>query len=174
MYSLGVPPAAALLAILCIIAIAIGWKSNTSRERIVKMVSIVGLGLTALASPQFQSSAIIIVSLFVIQRGKMPLRPWSTAAALTLASLHVYYSMAFTTDPYRVIGSWLITTLAILAISDPQTEPDEARLAPLTVGLAAMLLGMVMTAQYDHGIHSIIVQDDERAMKTKQKFEGLA
>ena len=66
-----------------------------------------------------------------------------------------------------------VSLAGILFVSNRKLDPDQPTLAPLTVGLATMIVGTFLMAQYDRGATTYFDSQKEVNVKLKAHFAKL-
>ena len=149
------------------------WKSKEGLARIMLLTLLVFGLVVGLVGASLQASSTLFFLVFVFQRARLPLGPWTTAATIVLLGYHTAISMALAENVTSSLIAFGVSLAGILFVSNRKLDPDQPTLAPLTVGLATMIVGTFLMAQYDRGATTYFDSQKEVNVKLKAHFAKL-
>ncbi|MEI7984410.1 MAG: hypothetical protein WCI55_02180 [Armatimonadota bacterium] len=171
-YGLGCPLLPPLLFVLSLISIY--WSLRGEKgKRLFPVIFVLVALCFGLASSAWQATSVIVLTLFALQRGAVPLKPWTTAIGIFLLAYHVGLNLGLSNAFNENILYCAIGTVALLAVSQRPLEPDQPRLSSLTTGIASIILGTVLTAQYDRGVQRSMENELKQTQQVREQFARL-
>jgi hypothetical protein len=171
-YGLGCPLLPPLLFVVSLISIY--WSLRKEKEkRLFPVIFVLVAFCSGLASSGWQATSIIVLTLFALQRGTVPLKPWTTATGLFLLAYHVGLNLGLSNAYNENILYFVIGAVALLAVSQRPLEPDQPRLSSLTIGITSIIIGTVLTAQYDRGVQRSMENELKQTEQVRAEFAKL-
>ncbi len=171
-YSLGmtlVGPGLIVLALICLYSCV----RREKKKRLLPSIFVLTTFVTGMSIQKWEATSVIILLLFAMQRGTIPFKPWTTATGILLLGYHAGLNAALTSG-FIQNTLWLVLAVATLvAVTRRPLEPDQPRFATITLGVASLILGTVLTTQYDKGIRSSMQDDRMQTEKVRAEFAKL-
>ena len=129
---------------------------QTKRHDLEKKPYLVVLLIIALlvgaTTAYWQASSVIFLLIFVLQRGNPNLSPWTIAIGLALVCYHACLNLAFGLNIESILAGIVIAAAGLFFTGTRKLDPDQPRLASLSVGLVSILIGTYLVAKYDKSI----------------------
>lgn len=161
------------LATLGIWAIVATLRSDTIERKYAQCGLILACLVFGFVIPPCQVGAILVLAAYVVQKGKLPLSPWVSAALVVLFTYHLVLTLSFAQINWGGIFALLIGPLSIFWMSKTELEPDQPRLPSLTIGLATCVLGVFLMAYYDRSVVTFMDSELQRTQQMQKKYEGV-
>lgn len=171
-YGLGCPLLSPLLFVVSLISIY--WSLHKEKgKRLFPVIFVLVALCFGLASSGWQATSVIVLTLFALQRGTVPLKPWTTSIGFFLLAYHVGLNLGLSNAYNENILYFVIGTAALLAVSQRPLEPDQPRLSSLTIGITSIIIGTVLTAQYDRGVRRSMENELKQTQEVREQFAKL-
>ena len=165
----------AILAVLFVVSlISIYWSLRKEKgKRLFPIIFVLIALCFGLAISGWQATSAFVLTLFALQRGTVPLKPWTTAIGLFLLAYHVGLNLGLSNAYNENILYFVIGTVALLAVSQRPLEPDHPRLSSITIGITSIIIGTVLTAQYDRGVQRSMENELKQTQEVREQFAKL-
>jgi hypothetical protein len=151
-----------VLVFLTLWAIIQTVRRKDNERWIMCAILVVALGFGS-STQYWQASMIIFLLIYIVQKGDQVLKPWTVALSIAAICYHTCLNLSFSHATLGISIATLVSICTVLGLSDRKLEPDQPRLAPITTGLAAIMIGMFLTAQYDKGMVKNLQEEVQQA-----------
>ncbi len=132
--------------------VAIRTLRSDDKAKFLKFAATLIMGVIGFCWPPIQAVTMMMFLILLVQRWSLPLRPWLAVLIITLLGYHTAMQLAFSSTGFFAVALLALVSIAILAFTKFEFDPDQARIGSAFIPVGFLLLGLFLTAQYDRAL----------------------
>ena len=153
---------------LAMIGLAVWCLIRLLREKGSPKIFSVCLLITALmfgmANTSWQAGSITFLLIYLMQRGKAGLSPWSTAVGVASVCYHTCLSLAYANMIFWPVVATAVLIGTIVVLADRNLDPDKPRIPTVSIGLGFVILGTFLFSLFNNAM-ILNMQEEQRIVE---------
>ncbi len=124
-------------------------------------------------APYWQSTSMIFLIAYTIQKGRLPLAPWVSALIVGAVAYHTFINLAYAYVASFIALAMVAMIAGIFLLSKKELDPDQPRLSTTSIGLGLLLIGIFLTSQYDRAVVTSISDEIKHSRSIRDRLAKL-